>query len=133
MSDKQGVSYQQNLEVKKEHIDDLNHVNNVVYVQWINDISETHWQKITTPELEKQYFWVVLRHEVDYLGQAIFGDELTLKTRVGDTSGVKSVREVYIYKNDTLLIEAKTTWCLVNRKTLKPQRIGTDILNVLFE
>ncbi|GAA4282042.1 acyl-CoA thioesterase [Gaetbulibacter aestuarii] len=130
--EKKGATYQYHLKVEKQHLDDLNHVNNMVYIQWINDISEKHWDLITNPELEENYFWVVLRHEVDYLGQALLDDELTLKTNVGETGGVKSVREVYIYKGDTLLVQAKTTWCLVNRKTLKPQRIGNDILAILF-
>ncbi|MFH4969023.1 thioesterase family protein [Gaetbulibacter sp. M240] len=129
---KKGASYQKELIVEKGHLDDLNHVNNVVYVRWINDISEEHWEQITTPELENDYFWVVLRHEIDYLGQALLGDALTIKTRVGETGGVKSVREIYIYKNQSLLVKAKTTWCLINRKTLKPQRIGDDVLKVLF-
>ena len=129
---KKRASYQYHLKVEKQHLDDLNHVNNMVYIQWINDISEKHWDLITNPELEKNYFWVVLRHEVDYLGQALLGDDLIIKTNVGETGGVKSVREVYICRGETVIVQAKTTWCLVNRETLKPQRIGADILSVLF-
>ena len=47
----------------------MNHVNNVVYLQWVNDISEKHWNWLASPELRAKYFWVVLRHEIDYLNE----------------------------------------------------------------
>jgi len=125
------ISYQFSFPVEKKHLDALKHVNNVVYVQWINDISEKHWNSITTPELEKKYFWVVIRHEVDYLNQAVFGDTITIFTWVGETHGVKSVRHVQIQKGNEILVKAQTTWCLIDAKVLKPTRIKEDILQVL--
>ncbi|MCP4884846.1 MAG: acyl-CoA thioesterase, partial [Flavobacteriales bacterium] len=74
------VSYSYTLRVEESHIDNLLHVNNVVYLQWVNDISEKHWNKLVSSELKEKYFWVVLRHELDYLNQAVLHDELTIKT-----------------------------------------------------
>ena len=128
---KKGASYQYKLTVLEEHIDALNHVNNVVYVQWVNDIAEKHWSILTNEAINKKYFWVLLKHEIDYLGQAVLGDELTIKTQVGKTSGVKSIRYVEIYKKDKLIIKSQTTWCLIDASTLKPSRIQKDILNTL--
>lgn len=125
------VSYQYSFKVTQKDIDSLNHVNNVVYLQWINDISEKHWNLITNETLEQHYFWMVLRHEIDYVNQAFLGDEITIYTWVGESQGVKSVRNVHIYKGDTLLVKGKSTWCLIDAKTLKPTRIKEDILKVL--
>lgn len=125
------VSYDHTFTVKPEEIDNLNHVNNIVYLQWVNDISGKHWKILSTDEINKKYFWVVLRHEIDYLQSAIVGDEITVHTWVGESSGVKSIRHVHIYKGEILLIKAKTTWCLIDSKTLKPTRINQDILSVL--
>ncbi|GAA4808415.1 thioesterase family protein [Litoribaculum gwangyangense] len=130
--DKIGASYQYTITVSKEQIDNLHHVNNVVYVKWINDISEKHWQQLSSIDIDSKYFWVVLRHEVDYLGQAKMGDELTIKTNVGESSGAKSIRFVEIFKNDKLIVKGKTTWCLMDKSTQKPKRIDDDILNVLY-
>lgn len=124
--------YQYSITVTKEHIDDLNHVNNVDYVKWINDISEKHWQLLSNPDIDSKYFWVVLRHEVDYLRQAKIGDELTINTYVGESSGVKSIRYVEIFKNDKLIVKGKTTWCLIDKNTQRPKRIDDDILKVLY-
>ena len=125
------VSFQYSFPVEEQHIDALNHVNNVVYVQWINDISGKHWQKITTKVLDEKYFWVVIRHEIDYVNQALLGDKITIFTWVGESRGVKSVRHVQIQKGDEVIVKAQTTWCLIDSKTFKPTRIKEDILEVL--
>lgn len=129
---KTGASYQYTLTVSKEHIDSLNHVNNVIYVQWINDASEKHWKKLSNSDLDSKYLWVVIKHEIDYFGEAILGDTLTVKTKVGESSGVKSIRHVEIFKDKKLLVKGKTIWCLIDIKTHKPKRITEEILKVLY-
>ena len=127
------VSYQHSFHVEANHLDALNHVNNVVYLQWVNDISEKHWEILSNELLNSKYFWVCLRHEIDYLNQAILGDEITVFTWVGESAGVRSIRNVHIYKGDILLTKIKSTWCLIDKKTLKPTRIKQDILDVLIQ
>ncbi|WP_075342329.1 acyl-CoA thioesterase [Tenacibaculum agarivorans] len=117
--------------VVSSEIDDLDHVNNVVYLQWVQDIATLHWQHLTKNSDAKDLIWVVLRHEIDYLGQATLNEKITLKTWVGETKGVKSIRHVEIFKEDKLLVKAQTTWCLLNNKTLRPTRITEDIFNLL--
>ena len=128
---RKSVSYTYSLTVEPEHIDNLNHVNNVVYLQWVNDISEKHWNILAVNGLKEKYFWVVLRHELDYHNEAFLNDELSLETWIGESKGVKSVRHVEIYKGDNLLLKAASTWCLIDAKTLKPTRIKNDILDIL--
>ena len=127
------VSYQEEFKVQKSDIDLLDHVNNVIYLQWVNDISEKHWNILSNKEIDNKYFWVAIRHEIDYINQAVLNDEITVYTWIGKTAGVRSVRNVHIYRRETLLAKAKTTWILVDRKTKKPTRIQQDILNVLEE
>ena len=79
-----------------------------------------------------QYVWVVVRHEIDYLKQAGLGDEITVKTWVGETKGITSVRFMEFYKGDVLLVKAKTVWAMLNAKTFKPARIREDVLKVLL-
>ena len=125
------VSYQYSFKVEKKDIDELNHVNNVVYLQWVNHISEQHWNFLAPAEIRQKYIWVVLRHELDYLNQAFLGDEITMITWIGESLGVKSVRHVHIYKGTTVLLKAESTWCLLDQKSLRPTRIKEDILSLL--
>jgi acyl-CoA thioester hydrolase len=117
--------------VVKSELDSLAHVNNVVYVQWIQDISTKHWNDLTKNSSDLNFVWVVTRHEIDYKGQAVLGDEITFKTWVGATKSVTSVRHVEIYKGSVLLAKAATTWCMLHAKTLKPARITESVLKVL--
>jgi len=117
--------------VVKSELDTLDHVNNVVYVQWIQEISTKHWNDLTKNSPDLNFVWVVTRHEIDYKGQAVLGDEITFKTWVGATKGVTSVRHVEIYKDNVLLAKAQTTWCMLHAKTLKPARISESVLKIL--
>jgi len=117
--------------VRKEEIDDLQHVNNVVYVQWIQEVANLHWKKLTVNEPSQNYLWVVIRHEVDYLKSAVLGDEITLKTWIGESAGLKSIRHVEILKKKVLLAKAKTTWCMIDAKTYKPIRLPANVLKIL--
>tara|TARA_R110002074_G_scaffold310174_2_gene481025 strand:- start:2212 stop:2601 length:390 start_codon:yes stop_codon:yes gene_type:complete len=120
-----------NYTVVKSNIDELNHVNNVVYLQWIQDIANLHWTVLKEGHDTSNIVWVVIRHEIDYLGQALLGDTITAKTWVGKTAGIKSVRHVEFYKNDKLIVKAQTTFCLLDAKTFKPSRITDKVLEML--
>ena len=123
--------FQITIRVSENDIDELQHVNNVVYLQWVQDIANQHWNLLKEGYDTSDYVWVVIRHELDYLGQATLGDQIMLKTWVGETSGIKSVRHVEFYKEDKVIVRAKTNWCLVDSKTLRPKRITGEILRVL--
>ncbi len=124
------VSFEHSFKVKLQDIDELNHVNNVVYLQWVQDISGMHWNSLASKEINEKYVWVALRHEIDYLNQAYVNDTITIYTWIDETAGVKSIRIVHIYCNDKLLTKSKTTWCLLDAETLKPKRVGQDILEL---
>jgi acyl-CoA thioester hydrolase len=131
MSLEDKISYSHKIRVRKSDLDRLNHVNNVVYLQWVNDISEKHWNLLADEILRKKYFWVVLRHEIDYLSQAVFGDEITVVTWVGSSKGVRSIRHVEMFIGEKPLVRASSTWCLIDAETLRPTRIREDVLSLL--
>lgn len=117
--------------VNTHHIDDLGHVNNVVYLQWVQDIANKHWSLLKEGYNTEDFVWVVLRHEIDYHGQAVLNDVLIIKTWVGATAGIKSIRHVQILKNDKPIVYVQTTWCLVDAVSLRPKRITGDIVDIL--
>mgnify|MGYP000344631069 FL=1 len=123
--------FETNYTVVTSNIDELNHVNNVVYLQWIQDIAGLHWNELKQGVDTAAYVWVVIRHEIDYLNQALLGDTLLAKTWVGKTAGLKSIRHVEFYRNNKLLVKAQTTFCLLHAKSLKPMRITDEILAML--
>ena len=125
------TGFETNYTVVTSNIDELNHVNNVVYLQWIQDIANLHWNELKQGVDTAAYVWVVIRHEIDYLNQALLGDTLLAKTWVGKTAGLKSIRHVEFYRNNKLLVKAQTTFCLLHAKSFKPMRITDEILAML--
>ena len=121
--------------VLPEHLDALQHVNNVVYVQWMQDIATKHWTSFASPELEKKILWVARRHEIDYLSQAFLNDELVMRTWTGDHAAVSWDRHYEIIRkaDNKKIITAKSVWVLLDKKTFKPKRIDEEVLNVLSE
>lgn len=117
------------LQIAASDIDTLGHVNNVVYVRWVQEVATAHWQKMASPEQQKAMVWVVLRHEIDYHAPALPRDTIEGSTRVGDYKGARFERYVYIRQAQTgkLLAEAKTVWCLLDAATLRPTRITNEL------
>ncbi|TQI70205.1 acyl-CoA thioester hydrolase [Gramella sp. Hel_I_59] len=124
--------YQKYITVSEDDLDDQKHVNNVRYVQWIQDVAQEHWESRASEEQKAGLAWVVVRHEIDYKMEALLNDEILLETRIIDTTHVTSIREVVIKNNDSgkLLAKAETTWCLLDQKTKKPQRISDELKQI---
>ena len=122
--------FKNTLQVKEADIDRLNHVNNKVYLQWINNISTMHWQSVSNAEINAAYVWVVARHEIDYLKPAFLNENITIKTWIDSLKGVKSMRKVAIYRDNTLLAKSTTTWVLLDAKTHKITRIPQKITDL---
>lgn len=120
---------EQEITVSKNDLDDLNHVNNVVYVNWIQEIAKNHWNVLVSDEIKDNYYWVLLEHNIKYLHSALLNEKIIIKTYIEETKGVKSSRIVEIFNKGTnqLLVTSKTTWCLINAKTNKPSRINDEI------
>lgn len=121
--------------VTKEHLDDLNHVNNVTYVQWIQDIAKEHWEVRAPDQLKKDFIWVVIRHEIDYKMQAFLGDDILIETYVGETTFVTSERFVNIKNAETgkILVAAKSMWCLLDADSKRPTKITEDLRTVFHK
>lgn len=119
------------LTVNESEIDDLNHVNNIHYIKWVQEAAQKHWSILSNPNLDALYVWVVLRHEIDYISSAKLHDNITVNTWIGNSYGVKSERFVEIKKDSKVIAKAKTIWCLLDKKTMKPSRIPLEIIKVL--
>jgi acyl-CoA thioester hydrolase len=112
-------------------IDELNHVNNIVYLRYVQDAAIGHW-KTVPQEIASQIIWMARRHEIDYLKQAFLGDELIVKTWVDDFVGVKSIRHCEIMRGDEILARSVTHWISLDAQTFRPKRITEEVVKQFF-
>jgi len=117
--------------VAPEDIDELNHVNNIVYLRYVQDAAIGHW-KTVPQEIASQIIWMARRHEIDYLKQAFLGEELVAKTWVDDFVGVKSIRHCEIMRGEEILARSITHWISLDAQTLRPKRITEEIVMQFF-
>ncbi|AUW57229.1 thioesterase [Sphingobium sp. SCG-1] len=112
-----------------EHIDEMGHVNNAVWVQWLQEVATRHWQAIADPLHVDAYAWVVNRHEIDYRGNVRAGDAVTAKTWVGESPrGARFDRFVEFTGPDgKVKVSAKSTWVIVDRESGRIQRIPPEV------
>jgi len=110
-------------------IDEQNHVNNTVYLRWIQEVATAHWQAIASSEAQEGIGWVVLRHEIDYKAPAGLGDDLILRTWVGKATRLTFERltEILRSSDGQLLSKARTLWCPINAQTGRPVRVPVDV------
>jgi acyl-CoA thioester hydrolase len=113
----------------EDHIDELGHVNNAVWVRWIQDIATAHWSAIAPAEHQAAYFWVVTRHEIDYLRAVLPGETVTGRTWIPDAPrGARFDRHVEFTGADGKpRVRAKTTWAIVDRATGRPLRVPPEV------
>jgi acyl-CoA thioester hydrolase len=106
-------------------IDELGHVNNIVYVRWVQDVAKAHWFAAAPPEDQAGLVWMVVRHEIDYMSGAVRDDEIVLRTWIGAAVGLRFDRHTEVLRaNDRkLLAKARTVWVPIDAATGRPRRV----------
>ena len=123
-------TFETELVARAEHIDELGHVNNAVWVEWIQDVAVAHWRSAAAPEHDAAYFWVVVRHEIDYLRPAFEGDRITARTWIdAEVQGARSTRHMEFAGPDgKVLVRARTQWAIIDKAAGRPVRVQRAVV-----
>ncbi len=110
-------------------IDELGHVNNAAWVQWVQDIATAHWSAVAASEHQAAYVWVVTRHEIDYRGNIVLGESVTAETFIPEPpTGARFDRRVdFTNANGKVIVAARTTWAIIDRATGRILRVPRDV------
>ena len=121
--------FEKRITATPDDIDELGHVNNAVWVQWIQDVAVSHWYAIAPAEHADRYIWVVTRHEIDYLRAVLPGETVTGRTWVpAPPRGARFDRHMEFTGADgKVRVKAKTTWAIIDKATGKPLRVPPEV------
>ena len=111
-------------------IDQLGHVNNAVYVSWVQDAATEHWFAVAPEVMSAEVHWVCLRHEIDYREPVRAGEGVQVRTWLGEARGPRFVRHVDVRKAGAARFSCRavTTWAMVDSASGRPRRVGADVL-----
>jgi len=114
-------------------IDENGHVNNVAYVQWMQDIAVEHYESIGGIAAQgNDATWVIREHRIEYFLPAFAGEEIEIKTWVENVRRVRSLRKYeFVRKTDgKVLVKGETDWVFVDAKTGRPLAIPEEVTKV---
>ena len=111
------------------HIDELGHVNNAVWVDWIQQIATSHWSAVASPEHQAAYIWVVTRHEIDYRGNIGLGESVIAETFIPAPPKGAQFDRCVEFKNAAgkVIVSARSTWALIDKATGRLLRVREDV------
>ncbi len=117
---------------RPEDFDELGHVNNVVYLTWVQEMAVTHWHLICPPDKVSAEVWVALKHTIEYRDPIEPGDAVEIRTWLGAYKGPRFDRHVDIRKPGAKRFSARaqTEWCRLSSTTRRPLRIDDETLDL---
>ena len=115
-------------------IDENRHVNNVAYVQWMQDIAIEHYESIggTSPMQKVGATWVARSHLIEYLLPAFAGEEIEIRTWIENVRRVRSLRRYEFVRitDGRLIVRGETDWVFVDAATGSPRAIPEEVMKV---
>lgn len=128
-SEPRPVIFEMPVTVTDEHVDAPgHHVNNVVYLQWVQQVAIAHWSSAAPREMQEALVWFVTRHEIDYLKEVFVGERLVVRTHVGPAKGARFDRFVEIVREGgEPVCRARSTWAAIDVKSGRPTRITPEM------
>lgn len=112
-----------------QHIDENGHVNNAVWVQWMEALSTAHWEADAPAAHVAAYAWVVTRHEIDYRGNIGLGESVTGTTEIreGPTGARFDRHFTFTNAAGKAIVSARTTWAMIDRATSRLMRVPAEV------
>lgn len=108
-------------------IDHMGHVNNSVYLKWVQEAVIRYWESLAPAEAVARHLWVALSHEIKYRRPA-FLDDLVVADVVADkVEGARALFTTVIKRGEVVLAEVKSSWCCLDAVTRRPARLARDI------
>ena len=128
--------YSKTFKIPQTAIDENGHVNNVTYVQWMQDIAVEHYASIGGIQAQgSDATWVVRGHRIEYFMPAFVGEEIEIRTWVENIQRVRSLRMYeFVRKADgKTLVKGETDWVFVDVKSGRPLAIPDEVKNVFVK
>lgn len=116
------------VDIAAEDIDHMGHVNNAVYLKWVQAAVIRHWERVAPREAIAGHLWVALKHEISYRRPAFLDDQIVATVVLQNIQGARAIYKTLIRRGEEVLAEVDSSWCCLDAMTRKPARLARDIV-----
>jgi acyl-CoA thioester hydrolase len=120
--------HQHSLGILPADIDHMGHVNNSVYLRWVQEAVIDYWQKVAPTDAVARHLWVALKHEITYRRPAFLDDQVIATVVAEGVQGARAFFSTIIKRGEDVLAEVKSSWCCLDAATKRPARLAKDVV-----
>ena len=119
--------FRHRIDIAENDIDHMGHVNNSVYLKWVQDAVVEYWQRVAPAEAVAQHLWVALKHEITYRRPAFLDDVVVADVLAEQMQGARAFFTTFIRRGEVILAEVKSCWCCLDAETKRPSRLAQEV------
>ena len=121
--------YRHAIGILPDDIDHMGHVNNSVYLKWVQEAVIRYWEKIAPSDAVTKHLWVALKHEISYRRPTFLDDIVVADVVADQVQGAKAFFTTVIKRGEVVLVEVNSIWCCLDSASLRPARLAKDIVS----
>ena len=123
------LMYRHAIGIQPADIDHMGHVNNSVYLKWVQEAVVRYWEKVAPSEAVAQHLWVALKHEIEFRRPTFLDDNVVADVIAEQVQGARAFFTTVIRRGEDVLAEVKSTWCCLDATSRRPARLAKDIIS----
>ena len=121
------MTYRHPIAIEPADIDHMGHVNNAVYLRWVQEAVIRYWEAVAPAEAVAQHLWVALKHEISYLRPTFLDDGVVAEVIAERVQGARTFFSTAFKRGEEVLAEVNSSWCCLDAATLRPARLARDV------
>ena len=122
------MTFRHSIAISPADIDHMGHVNNSVYLKWVQDAVVDYWQSVAPADAVSSHLWVALKHEISYLKPTFLTDIIVAEVIAEKVHGARAYFTTVVRRGQDVLSEVKSTWCCLDSASLRPVRLARDVI-----
>lgn len=121
--------FRHRVDIEPADIDDMGHVNNAVYLQWVQEAVVDYWRSVAPPDAVARHIWVALKHEITYLKPTFLDDSVVAEVVAEKVEGARAFFLTVLKRGEEVLSEIQSCWCCLDAATQRPARLAGDVIS----
>jgi acyl-CoA thioester hydrolase len=115
--------------IEPADIDHMGHVNNAVYLKWVQDAVVDYWRSVAPSDAVARHLWVALKHEITYLRPTFLTDKVVAEVIAEKVEGARAMFRTVLRRGEEVLSEIHSSWCCLDAASLRPARLAREVVS----